>query len=356
MAELGAQAFVDPSLSASGGQACVSCHSAAAGQAAPNDLAVQRGGPRGDLQGQRNAQPLRYLETSGPFRWDSEGKPRGGYFWDGRADSLAQQAEGPLLGPREMANPSRAAVAQRIRQAAWAGAFVQVFGPEVLADDDRAFEALTQALARFQAEDTALHGFTSKYDAVLRRQAQLSAAEARGLALFNDPAKGNCAACHTSALDAQGGHPLFTDFSYDNLGVPRNPEIEANAEPSQFDLGLCGRPDLAHRRDLCGAFKVPSLRNVAQRRAYFHNGRFKSLSEVLRFYVQRDTQPEKWYPVRPGGGVRVFDDLPPALRSQVNTREPPYDRRRGMRAALDDAEIEDLLSFLQTLSDGWQPR
>jgi len=176
------------------------------------------------------------------------------------------------------------------------------------------------------------------------------------LALFNDPDKGNCASCHTSTKGADGSHPLFTDFTYDNLGVPRNPEILANADPTYFDLGLCGRDGLRDRTDLCGAFKVPTLRNVAIRKSYFHNGKFKSLKDVLTFYVQRDTNPEKWYPRNPDASIKKFDDLPITYHANVNTTEGPYNRNPGDSPALSEAEINDVVVFLNTLTDVWTSR
>ena len=137
--------------------------------------------------------------------------------------------------------------------------------------------------------------------------------------------------------------------------MPRNPEIDRNADPAYFDLGLCQRADLTARTDLCGAFKVPSLRNVALRQALFHNGRFKTLKDALTFYVQRDTNPEKWYPLAGDGSVQKFDDLPSAYRGNVNTTEGPYNRRPGDAPPLSDAEIDDVIVFLRTLSDGYAP-
>lgn len=168
---------------------------------------------------------------------------------------------------------------------------------------------------------------------------------------------GNCAGCHPSARGADGSLPLFTDFTYDNLGVPRNPALAQNADPTFFDLGLCARPsgELAARTDLCGAFKVPSLRNVALRSAFFHNGRFGTLKDTLTFYVQRDTNPEKWYPLNPDDSVNKFDDLPAQYHANVNTTEVPYNRKAGDSPALSDAEIDDVIAFLRTLSDGFAP-
>lgn len=354
-AAVGRLAFNDRGLSASGQLSCASCHSASSGDAAPNDRAVQLGGPAMQTPGLRASPSLRYLAKNSAFHFDEEGTPTGGFFWDGRAGSLALQAAEPLLGEREMANTDKASVVAKVKGAAWARDFVAVYGEAVFDDVDTAFAQLTQALQRFQLEDRAFNAYTSKYDAVLRGEATLSAQEGRGRALFDDPAKGNCAACHSSSLNEDGSHPLFTDFTYDNLGVPRNPDIPANADPGHYDLGLCGRAELAERTDLCGAFKVPSLRNVALRKAFFHNGRFKSLKDALTFYVQRDTHPERWYSRDAQGGIDKFDDLPVALRSNVNTEEPPYDRRPGDEPALTGAEIDDVIAFLQTLTDGWRP-
>ncbi|MDP3702227.1 MAG: cytochrome c peroxidase [Hylemonella sp.] len=353
-ATLGEKAFNDPALSASGRMSCATCHAPAFGQASPNALAVQFGGPELNQPGLRTSQPLRYLATNTAFHFDSEGKARGGFFWDGRADSMAQQAGGPLLSPFEMANADKAAVVRKIASAAWAADFKVLYGADVLNDTDSAFDKLTLALQRFQIEDTVKRGYTSKYDEVLRQRASLTVQEARGLHLFNDPAKGNCAACHTSEKGADGSPPLFTDFSYDNLGLPRNPEIPANADPKYFDLGLCKRAELRQRDELCGAFKVPSLRNVAQRQAYFHNGKFKTLKDAMTFYVERDTHPEKWYPRGPDGRVQKFNDLPARYHRNVNVSEVPYDRKRGEAPALNEAEIEDVIAFLQTLNDGWK--
>ena len=151
-----------------------------------------------------------------------------------------------------------------------------------------------------------------------------------------------------------GSPPLFTDFTYDNVGTPRNASLPANADPAFFDLGLCGpeRKDLAARRDLCGAFKVPTLRNVARTAPYFHNGAFDELREVVDFYARRDTEPGAWYP-KDASGVRKFDDLPAGLAAAVNTTEVPYDRKPGDAPALTPREIDDLVAFLRTLDDGY---
>ena len=321
-------------------------------------LAVPLGGPDLDVQGFRNAPSLKYLIVNPAFVFDSEGTPTGGFDRDGRANTLAEQARRPFLAAHEMANASAADVADKLSRASYSSEFRAQFGAGIFSTPDVAFERALFALQKYQQEDTdELAPFSSKYDAFLANRTQLSAQELRGLALFNNPQKGNCAGCHPSARGSDGSPPLFTDFTYDNLGVPRNTDIAANADPAYFDLGLCGpdRTDLADRTELCGAFKVPSLRNVALTAPYFHNGRFQTLLELVRFYVRRDTNPEEWYPLDTNGVPQKFNDLPPGLVGNVNTVEVPYNRKPGDLPTLDENEIQDLLAFLQTLTDGFQP-
>ena len=355
-AQLGEKIFRDTSLSASRAQACSTCHVPDNGHAPDNGLPAQFGGPDLTVQGVREAPGIRYLRFNTAFFFASDGTPTGGFFWDGRVASLQAQAAEPFLNPREMAMASKADVVQRLAQATYADEFRALYGAGIFDDADAAYDRMTLAIAQYEKQDEEFAAFSSKYDAFLRGQATLTAQEMRGLALYNDPTKGNCAACHPSARGADGSLPLFTDFTYDNLGVPRNPALQVNADPTYFDLGLCARPDgsLAGRKDLCGAFKVPSLRNVAVRTTFFHNGRFTSLKDALTFYVQRDTNPEKFYPVV-AGVVQKFDDLPVEYHVNVNRTEVPYNRNPGEPPALTDAEIDDVIAFLGALTDGFVP-
>jgi cytochrome c peroxidase len=279
--------------------------------------------------------------------------PAGGRTWDGRAQSAHDQAREPLLSPLEMANANEHAVAAKLRRVPYAADFEAVFGSGVLRDDDRLWRAALMSLETFQQDPALFYPYTSKYDAWLRRQTTLTAQELRGLAVFNDPGRGNCAQCHPSAIK-EGAFPQFTDYGYVALGVPRNPAIAANADARYFDLGLCGplRTDLADRKGYCGMFRTPSLRNVATRRVFFHNGVMHRLVDVLRFYAERDLHPERWYPRGPDGRVKIFDDLPEPYRANVD-REPPFDRVPGAAPALTAADIADLLAFLGTLTDGY---
>ena len=340
LAQLGEQIFDDTSLSEPPGQACASCHDSARGFADPRGGAVSAGAAPGAV-GFRNAPSLAYAMFTPPF---SASGPVGGLNRDGRAANFVDQAVRPLLNPVEMANPDAAALMSKVAVAPYADDFRRIFGADVFADPDRAFGHLREALGAYEQTDE-FRRFDSKFDFVRRGEAQFTAQEALGFALFNDPEKGNCAACHPMA----GSRPLFTDFTYDNLGVPRNRAIPANRDSAFFDLGLCGpaRTDLTDP-SICGAFKVPTLRNVAITGPYFHNGRFQTLREVVDFYVTRDTDPGRWYP-----GGNKFDDLPPQYRGNVNTEEVPYDRHPGESPRLNGEEIDALVAFLGTLTDGF---
>ncbi len=362
MTSLGRELFFDPALSASGRQSCASCHDPANHFGPPNGRSVQLGGMRGTSEGSRAVPSLMYTQNIPPFSEhysDDDGDdgvdqgPAGGRTWDGRAESAHDQAREPLLSALEMANPDEHAIAEKLRHARYAADFDTVFGAGLLPDDAGLLRAALLALETFQQDPALFYPYTSKYDAWLRGQAALTPQESRGLAVFNDPAKGNCAQCHPSAIK-QGAFPQFTDYGYVALGVPRNRALSANADPRYFDLGLCGplRTDLADRKQYCGLFRTPSLRNVATRRVFFHNGVMHRLVDVLRFYAERDLRPERWYPRGADGRVQIFDDLPAPYRANVD-HEPPLDRRPGEAPALAAADIADLLAFLRTLTDGY---
>ena len=364
LAELGRQLFFDKNLSRSGQQSCATCHDPAHAYAPANDLAVQLGGEHMDQQGARAVPSLRYVLNRTPT-WHlpfvaslgeriREGieSPSGGFAWDGRFNSLHQQAGFPLLAPNEMANGSMAEISQKLAKADYAEQFRQLFGNRIFETPEQVYQNALLAIERFELDDPSFHPYSSKFDAVLDGKAQLTASEARGFALFNDPEKGNCASCHTATKGADGSHPLFTNFQYEALGVPRNTEIKANANPNYYDLGLCGpsRTELSSHTELCGYFKAPSLRNVASRGVFFHNGYSHSLKSALEFYVQRDTNPQRWYP-HSGKNVTKFDDLPKSLRTNVNVIDAPMTSKRGEKPVWNDADVADMIAFLKTLSD-----
>ena len=359
MTELGREVFFDARLSASGQMSCATCHDPRFAYGPPNGRAVQLGGPELKSPGVRAVPSLRYQQTLPAFsehHFEESGDesvdqgPTGGHAWDGRVDTAHEQARLPLTSPFEMANPNVQSVVQKVASGPYAEGFRKAFGGDVFGDPARAETAVLMSLEVFEQSPKDFYPYSSRYDRWLRRAGPLSPRELHGLELFNNARKGNCASCHPSQM-RQGALPQFTDFGFNALGVPRNPEVAANRDPRFHDLGLCGpqRTDLAGHREYCGAFRAPSLRNVAVRQAFFHNGRFHTLEEVLHFYVERDTNPGKWYGKK-NGRTDVFDDLPPPYRDNVN-RDPPFGGRRGSRPALSAAEIGDLIAFLETLTD-----
>jgi cytochrome c peroxidase len=360
-AELGRLMFFDKSLSGSGKMACASCHDPAHAYAPPNDLSVQLGGPRLTTTGVRAVPSLRYKEATPPYAdmldnpdGISTPGPGGGLMQDGSAPTLAAQARMPLLNPIEMANHGAAEVAKHLRLAAYADRVRQVFGAQALDRPDGALDIAGRALQAFQIEDPSFHPYSSRYDLYSGNKigGTMSPAEMRGFEVYSNPNKGNCFACHYNGAGLNGSVALFTDFTYAAIGVPRNGEIPANRDPRHFDLGLCARADHAGAANAkyCGEFKTPTLRNVATRSVFFHNGKMKSLAEVIRFYNTRDTDPGKWYPTV-GGKVRKYDDLPPRYRGNIDTQAPLDGRAPGSTPPMTEQEMADLEAFLDMLTD-----
>lgn len=364
---LGSRLFADTNLSEPAGVACASCHdpkNAFFGVNGSPVPAVARGAT-GALGGRKPPSAM-YASFTPPFGFidkkneetgKTEKTPAGGQFRDGRAMSLEQQAAGPLLNPVEMNNPSKAAVIAKVRNGAYAELFRTVFGKDALDNADAAFEKLTQAIAAYERTEI-FRPFASKFDAVLLRKERFAPLEAEGFALFKNPKKGNCLACHAGEPTSRRPQDwLFTDFTYDTLGAPRNAAIPANAKSDFYDLGLCKREDLAvlapkefEIDSVCGAFKVPTLRNVALTAPYFHNGSVATLREAVEFYATRDTDPKRWWPKG-----QKFDDLPENDRANVNVREVPYDRKPGQKPRLTEHEIDAVTAFLHTLTDRREP-
>ncbi len=362
---LGRKLFFDASLSASGKMSCASCHSPYHALGPPNDLAVQLGGKDMKQPGLRAVPSLKYLQAAPQFTehfFESEDDgdesidngPTGGLTWDGRVDYGLDQAKLPLLSPFEMANAHAADVVAKIHKAGYDDALRHIYGDAVLRNTEATFNAVLKAFEVFEQSYKDFYPYNSKYDAYLAGKAQLTAQEKRGLDLFEDPDKGNCAQCHISKPAKNGTPPQFTDYGLIALGVPRNPHIPANTDPAYYDLGLCGplRTDFLGKAGYCGLFMTPTLRNVATRSTFFHNGVFHTLREVMEFYVQRDTNPDKWYTRDKDGRVRAFDDLPVEYHDNVNV-DPPFGGKPGDEPALSAEEIDDVIAFMKTLTDGY---
>ncbi len=283
--------------------------------------------------------------------------PQGGLFLDGRVNTLQEQTDGPLFNPVEMANTSVNDLAAKLAKTSYASDFQQIYGANIFGNPQLLVSEAEGAIARFEFEDPSFHYFNSKYDYYLAGKTQLSASEINGLKLFEDPNKGNCAGCHVDQMTPDGRPPMFTDFQYEALGVPRNSAIPANANPNYYDLGLCGpfRTDLSGQTNYCGMFRTPSLRNVATRKVFFHNGIYTSLDDVLQFYIFRDIKPALIYPRAADGGILKFNDLPARYQANVDVADAPFNRRPGDSPALSDSEIRDVITFLTTLTDGYRP-
>jgi cytochrome c peroxidase len=393
MAQLGQKIFYDASLSSSGALSCASCHSPDHAYGPPNDGPVMLGGATLSLQGARAVPSLTYLERQpnfsiGPEKDEDDNivplaqmaalgeqsararktatetaasakniVPQGGLFWDGRSDTLQDQALFPLLDPHEMDGGSVETVVEKLRHAPYADRFTGLFGAGIFSNSRLLVAEAMFAVARYQFEEPSFHPYTSKYDYWLEGKARLSESELRGLQLFNDPDKANCGGCHLSQPTRDGLPPLFTDHQYEALGAPRNATLTDNRDPDRFDLGVCGpqRKDVADQTQFCGMFTTPTLRNVAVRRAFFHNGVFNSLTQVLDFYNFRDTAPEKVFPRAADGTVQKYDDLPAKYHGNVDVSDPPFDRHAGETPAMTAQDEADIIAFLNTLTDGYRP-
>lgn len=328
--QLGEALFFDTNLSTPEGQACVSCHDPAASFADPDDQFPVSQGVHEDRFGSRNAPTVAYAGFAPEFHFNEILQEYfGGQFVDGRALDLVEQAKQPFLNPLEMANPDELSVVEKVRNADYVDLFYQVYGENSLDDASSAFGLIADAIAEFEGAEQ-VSPFTSKFDYFFSGQVQLTDQERRGFVLFDG--KGLCFSCHPL--------PLFTDYSYRNLGVPKNPDNPFYDMPAEFnpdgenfiDLGLGANPEVLSSLEN-GKFKVPTLRNIRLTPPYMHNGVFQTLEEVMDFYNTRDVDPT-WPP------PEVAENMDTELLGDL-----------GLTAD----EIADIIVFLDTLTDGYTP-
>jgi cytochrome c peroxidase len=336
--KLGKLLFFEKNLSTPPGQACSDCHAPEVAFADPEtELPVSRGA-HNDRFGNRNDMTVSYSAFVPPLQFDKEeGVWFGGLFWDGRANSLAEQSKGPPLNPLEMANPDTLTIFNKLQALDYTNLFTEVYGLDGLSDPSTSFTNMADAIEAFE-KTSEVSPFSSKYDYWLRGEAKLSEQEMRGLKLFEDEDKGNCAACHPNSPLKDGSPPLFTDFTYDNLGVPRNPEnpfysLPAELNPDGFEFVDIGLGQTVNDPEQNGKFRVPTLRNIEVTPPYMHNGVFKTMFSVLAFYNTRDVA--KW--------------PTPEVIDNVNMEELG-------NLGLTNTELEDLVAFLKTLTDGWKSK
>jgi cytochrome c peroxidase len=417
--QLGQHLFFDMNLSVNGTQSCASCHAAEVGLTGP-DSGVNEAGAviPGVLEGRfgnRKPPSAAYGGGSPPLYYDEDaGGWFGGMFWDGRAtgwtlgDPLAEQAMGPFLNPLEMGMPNDRQVCIRVANSSYAELFQFVWGSNSLdcvKDAAGAYERIALSIAAYE-KSTEVNPFTSKFDLFWDNAMAagndvtkisfgnmmnpnrwqnyaslgLTSAELQGLAAFNDPNRGDCVRCH-SLTPGTEGYPLFTDFSYWNIGVPRNPANPFYTMPRKWnpdgadwvDYGLGGfLKSVGYAPEdyvsEMGKFKTPTLRNVDLRpypefvKAYGHNGFFKSLEEIILFYTWRAHMEAcagggcggmgggGGGMGGGGGGMMPDPNLFPSPEVSENLETLKFSMMMG-QAMMDQANI---LALLKTLSDGYE--
>lgn len=329
--KLGKNLFFDDRLSQPAGQSCADCHSPGSGYNGIGDAYIPvYEGAVPNVFGGRNPPSAAYASFSPVFHFDADlGAYVGGQFWDGRAPTLKEQAKGPFLNPKEQNNPDMRSVVRNVAQSNYADLFKAVYGPSVLARTDLAYDAIADAIATYESSSE-VNRFTSKFDLFLGGKTSLTPKEMQGFQLFLG--KAGCTGCHPASGGPYSGKPLFTDYTYDNLGVPANPQNPVyRTDPAFVDKGL-GAVVKDPAQD--GKFKVPTLRNIAIAAPYSHNGYFKTLREVVEFYNTRDV---------PGAGWPK-----PEVEENVNELEVG-------NLGLTDAEVDAVVAFLATLTDGYAP-
>jgi cytochrome c peroxidase len=386
--ELGRAIFFDQTLSINGNQSCASCHDPDWGWVGPDSVinaagSVYEGSIPGRF-GDRKPPSAAYATQSPVFYLDKSGLFVGGNFWDGRAtgwklgNPAADQAQGPFLNPVEQALPDSACVVYRVCEADYDVAMSDVWGPGAcditwpadidatcatedgivaLSDDDRAkshqaYDQIALSIAAYEASPE-VNAFSSKHDLTFTGKVKLTKEEQRGFALFRG--KALCSRCHI----ANGQYALFTDYTFDNLGIPQNPENPAGVAPGFVDPGLGGflkssGYDEAVYMAEWGKHKVPTLRNVDLRpsaddvKAYGHNGYFKSLEGIVHFYNTRDVKP-----VCPG----AYTESQALAANCWPVPEVPETVNRDELGNLGLSAEEEaaIVAFLRALSDGATP-
>ena len=376
--KLGKKLFTDINLSINNNQSCESCHSLstirvptevkpgvfklrkqpASGFVDPNNVVTGSAVATGSIDralGSLNPPSIGYTAFSPTFHWDGE-LFIGGQFWNGRAENLIEQAKAPFLNPLEMAMSDQWSVVQRLKiNGQYRLLFRHIYGINLkhIQQGDKevetVFNAIAQAIVSFE-RSAVFNRFDAKFDYEAAGITSYNEAEQRGADLFDGAAQ--CGLCHsTEGIDGEHSPALLTDFSYDNLGVPPNPQIPG--KPA-FAPGLLNNPHLAVVRgegsaieEVEGRQKVMSLRNIALTPPYMHNGVFKTLEEVVHFYNTRDVLAECVEPAdatNPGFGRDCWPK-----GEFHNTRNTAELGNLGL-SPLDEA---DLVAYLKTFTDNY---
>lgn len=286
--DLGRALFFDVNLSQNRTQSCGTCHDPARAFTDWRDSGVGAAASLGDdghSLGDRQAPTVSYAALAPAFHQRADGTFAGGQFWDGRAATLAEQAEGPPLNPLEMALPDKATVVARLQENPnYAREFPALFGAEVFADASAALRALGESLAAFESTEF-FSPFDSKYDRYLRGEYMPTEQETLGMTLFFSNQFANCNQCHQLQVLPEAERETFTNHAYENIGTPVNQRLRSanGLGETHVDTGLLEHPAIDDPAQ-AGRFKVPTLRNVALTAPYMHNGVFADLRTVLLFY------------------------------------------------------------------------
>jgi cytochrome c peroxidase len=344
---LGRELFFDVNLSRNRTQACASCHAPEQAFTDPrvNDPvgAAVSLGDDGHSLGERNTPTAAYASLAPEYHINKEGEPVGGLFLDGRAKNLEEQAGGPPLNPIEMGMPDKASIVGRLKEnPSYVAAFNALYGAGVLDDAEKGYAAMTGAIADFERTPE-FAPFDSKYDRYLRGQEILTKQEELGRVLFFSNQFTNCSQCHRLDTVGASDKEPFTNFEYDNIGVPANAAVHAaNGKPA--DRGLAAHPAIKGTPQdaaMAGKFRVPTLRNVAVTAPYMHNGVFKDLRTVILFYDKYNSKAARRQ-INPETG-KPWD--PPEVPENISLD----DLQKG--PGLDDRRVDALVAFLKTLTD-----
>lgn len=345
LVDLGNALFFDVNLSLYRTQSCATCHDPARAFTDWRDSGVGAAASQGaDMKslGDRNAPTVSYAAHVPPFGRNAAGDYVGGLFWDGRVASLEEQAAAPPQNPIEMAMPDNATVVQRLQENPnYLYAFKGLFGEDIFDDPDRAYAAMAEALAALERTEF-FSPFDSKYDRYLRDEYEPTEQEQLGMTLFFSNQFTNCNKCHQLQLVPEAQGEIFSNFTYQNIGVPKNRALRAaNGRGEDFiDHGLLEHPAIDDEAQ-DGKFRVPTLRNVAVTGPYMHNGVFKELRTVVQFYNKYLTRSSK---------AQINPETGEAWGEPEVPHNLALDKLQHGRA-LDARSIDALVAFLRMLTD-----
>ncbi|MFW2566993.1 cytochrome-c peroxidase [Aliarcobacter butzleri] len=338
--DLGRILFFDVNLSKNRTQSCATCHNPDAGFVDDRDNGVKKMASLGDdgkSLGDRQAPTASYAKFSPTFHFDEKTKKYvGGQFWDGREATLEAQAGGPPLNPVEMGMSDKKAVVDRLKEnSLYVDSFKKIFGADIFKNDDKAYEAMTIAIASFERTDE-FSPFDSKYDRYLKGEYDLTPLEDLGKSIFFSNNNNSCANCHVLKGEDKEGE-TFTNYQYHNIGTPANNELRAKNGVKAIDEGLLANSNVSDVAQK-GKHKVPTLRNVAVTGPYMHNGVFKDLKTVVEFYDKynnkdRNIDPETNKP---------WDE--PEVKDNISLQELKANK-------LTDRKVEALVAFMKLLTD-----